>query len=97
MCEINTLQSFFIKLRFGALSGQEIAWFYYGCHLTDAGAVFTFGKSKFNENLPGKFWIRDDKVIEVSCGDEHTALVAGMNKIPKIVLHINDLKKIFCW
>lgn len=82
-------------MRFGALSGQEIAWFHCCYHLSDAGAVFTFGKSKFNDNIPGKFWIRADKVIEVACGDEHTALVAGMNEIPKIILHVNDLKNFF--
>ena len=43
----------------------------------ESGAVFTFGKSKFADNLPDKFWIRNDKVLQVSCGDEHTALVAG--------------------
>lgn len=46
---------------------------------TETGAVFTFGKSKFADNLPNKFWIRNDKVVQVSCGDEHTALVAGQS------------------
>ena len=39
--------------------------------------MFTFGKSKFADNLPNKFWVRNDRVLEVACGDEHTALVAG--------------------
>ena len=26
------------------------------------GAIFTFGKSKFAENAPSKFWIKKDKV-----------------------------------
>jgi len=39
--------------------------------------VFTFGKCRFNDNIPGKFWLRDDKVRFVSCGDEHTVIVAG--------------------
>jgi hypothetical protein len=28
----------------------------------DTGAVFTFGKSKFAENAPSKFWIKRDLV-----------------------------------
>ena len=27
------------------------------------GAVFTFGKSKFAENAPSKFWIKKDEVL----------------------------------
>ena len=40
-----------------------------------SGAVFTFGKSKFAENAPSKFWIKKDEVQIISCGDEHTAVV----------------------
>lgn len=46
--------------------------------MLETGAVFTFGKCKFNDNIPGKFWLRDDKVRCVACGDEHTVIVAGM-------------------
>lgn len=42
--------------------------------LADSGAVFTFGKSRFLDN---KFWIRDDAVIHLACGDEHSAVVTG--------------------
>ena len=45
--------------------------------LLESGAVFTFGKSRFADNVPNKFWIRNDRVLQVACGDEHTALVAG--------------------
>ena len=45
--------------------------------LSETGAVFTFGKSRFADNVPNKFWIRNDRVLQVACGDEHTALVAG--------------------
>ena len=31
--------------------------------IPDTGAVFTFGKSKFAENAPSKFWIKNDQVI----------------------------------
>ena len=57
----------------------------YVCVL-ETGAVFTFGKSQFADNIPNKFWIRDDKVIQVCCGDEHTALVAG-KIMPFILLY----------
>lgn len=45
----------------------------------ESGAVFTFGKSKFAENLPNKFWVKNDQVKHIACGDEHTALIAGMS------------------
>ncbi|XP_055293963.1 X-linked retinitis pigmentosa GTPase regulator isoform X2 [Moschus berezovskii] len=41
----------------------------------DSGAVFTFGKTKFAENIPSKFWFRNDTPISLSCGDEHTAII----------------------
>ncbi|XP_074070292.1 X-linked retinitis pigmentosa GTPase regulator isoform X6 [Macrotis lagotis] len=47
----------------------------------DSGAVFTFGKSKFAENIPSKFWLKNDIPAYLSCGDEHTALVTGNNKL----------------
>ena len=45
--------------------------------MLETGAVFTFGKCKFNDNIPGKFWLRDDRAVCVSCGDEHTVIVSG--------------------
>ncbi|XP_076372479.1 X-linked retinitis pigmentosa GTPase regulator-like [Tachypleus tridentatus] len=47
----------------------------------DTGAVFTFGKSRFADNIPGKFWIRDDPILQVACGDEHTALVTASGRL----------------
>ncbi|XP_073886384.1 X-linked retinitis pigmentosa GTPase regulator isoform X33 [Macaca fascicularis] len=47
----------------------------------DSGAVFTFGKSKFAENNPSKFWFKNDVPVHLSCGDEHTAVVTGNNKL----------------
>ena len=43
--------------------------------IPETGAVFTFGKSKFAENAPSKFWIKNDEITIISCGDEHTAVV----------------------
>ena len=45
------------------------------------GAVFTFGKSKFAEKVPSKFWIRQDLIVELSCGDEHTAVVTKSGRL----------------
>ncbi|XP_062939514.1 X-linked retinitis pigmentosa GTPase regulator isoform X2 [Cynocephalus volans] len=47
----------------------------------DTGAVFTFGKTKFAENIPSKFWFKNNIPIHLSCGDEHTAIVTGNNKL----------------
>lgn len=44
----------------------------------ESGAVFTFGKSKFADNAPSKFWLKNDVPLRISCGDEHTALVTGV-------------------
>ncbi|KAM7180597.1 X-linked retinitis pigmentosa GTPase regulator-like isoform 2-T2 [Macrochelys suwanniensis] len=44
----------------------------------ESGAVFTFGKSKFAENIPSKFWFKNDKPLYISCGDEHTAIVTAL-------------------
>uniref|UniRef100_A0A671NXI9 X-linked retinitis pigmentosa GTPase regulator n=1 Tax=Sinocyclocheilus anshuiensis TaxID=1608454 RepID=A0A671NXI9_9TELE len=46
-----------------------------------SGAVFTFGKSKFADNAPSKFWLKNDVPLRISCGDEHTALVTENGKL----------------
>ncbi|EDO44704.1 predicted protein, partial [Nematostella vectensis] len=47
----------------------------------ESGAVFTFGKTRFADNLANKFWIRDDAVVNLSCGDEHSAVVTANGKL----------------
>ncbi|NWW79920.1 RPGR regulator, partial [Climacteris rufus] len=47
----------------------------------ESGAVFTFGKSKFAEDIPSKFWFKNDKPTLISCGDEHTAIITGKGKL----------------
>ncbi|XP_007085535.2 X-linked retinitis pigmentosa GTPase regulator isoform X3 [Panthera tigris] len=47
----------------------------------NSGAVFTFGKTRFAENIPSKFWFKNDIPTVLSCGDEHTAVVTGNNKL----------------
>ena len=44
---------------------------------SETGAVFTFGRSRFAENLANKFWIKNDRVVQIACGDEHSAVVTG--------------------
>ena len=43
----------------------------------ESGAVFTFGRSRFADNLANEFWIKNDPVINISCGDEHSAVQTG--------------------
>ncbi|XP_051871021.1 X-linked retinitis pigmentosa GTPase regulator-like isoform X2 [Pristis pectinata] len=52
-----------------------------GGDVPDSGAVFTFGKSKFSDNVPSKFWLKNDKAVAISCGDEHTALITENGKL----------------
>ncbi|NWY96474.1 RPGR regulator, partial [Loxia curvirostra] len=49
--------------------------------VSESGAVFTFGKSKFAEDIPSKFWFKNDKPVLISCGDEHTAVITGKGKL----------------
>ena len=44
----------------------------------ETGAVFTFGRSRFADNLANKFWIRNDRVAQVACGDEHSIIITGI-------------------
>ncbi|MFT7799827.1 X-linked retinitis pigmentosa GTPase regulator [Arapaima gigas] len=49
--------------------------------IPESGAVFTFGKSKFADNVPSKFWLKNDTPVRICCGDEHTALVTENGKL----------------
>lgn len=49
--------------------------------IPESGAVFTFGTSRFADNIPNRFWIRDDPVTYVACGDEHTAAITSSGRI----------------
>ncbi|MPC23712.1 X-linked retinitis pigmentosa GTPase regulator [Portunus trituberculatus] len=54
--------------------------------IPDTGAVFTFGRSRFADNAPSKFWIKNDIIVEIACGDEHTAVLTAIK--PEKVVHI---------
>ncbi|XP_002730519.1 X-linked retinitis pigmentosa GTPase regulator-like, partial [Saccoglossus kowalevskii] len=49
--------------------------------IPETGAIFTFGKSRFADNLPSKFWIRNDKAMHISCGDEHSAIITESGRL----------------
>ncbi|XP_052365055.1 LOW QUALITY PROTEIN: retinitis pigmentosa GTPase regulator b [Oncorhynchus keta] len=49
--------------------------------IPETGAVFTFGKSKFADNIPSKFWLKNDVPLKITCGDEHTALITENGKL----------------
>ncbi|CAF0890695.1 unnamed protein product [Brachionus calyciflorus] len=42
------------------------------------GSAFVCGKSRFEE---GKFHVRDDPIIEIACGDEHTGVVTERGRV----------------
>ncbi|KAJ4431736.1 hypothetical protein ANN_20338 [Periplaneta americana] len=48
---------------------------------TESGAVFTFGRSRFADNVPSHFYIRNDPVVEITCGDEHTAVICQKGRV----------------
>ncbi|BFZ10136.1 hypothetical protein BsWGS_13176 [Bradybaena similaris] len=56
--------------------------------IPETGAVFTFGKSKFADNLPNKFWVKNDRVTQIACGDEHTALIVESGRV--FMFGLND-------
>lgn len=49
--------------------------------IPESGAVFTFGKSKFADNVPSKFWLKNDIPLKIACGDEHTAFITKNGKL----------------
>ncbi|XP_042878444.1 X-linked retinitis pigmentosa GTPase regulator-like [Penaeus japonicus] len=57
--------------------------------IPDTGAVFTFGKSRFADNVPSKFWIKNDVVVEIACGDEHTAVITETGRL--FMIGSNDM------
>uniref|UniRef100_A0A8C6UJX7 X-linked retinitis pigmentosa GTPase regulator n=1 Tax=Neogobius melanostomus TaxID=47308 RepID=A0A8C6UJX7_9GOBI len=49
--------------------------------IPESGAVYTFGKSKFADNVPSKFWLKNDVPLRIACGDEHTAFITENRKL----------------
>lgn len=48
--------------------------------------MFTFGRSGFANNVPSKFWLKNDLPVHLSCGGEHTAVVTGTLFYPLLLL-----------
>lgn len=44
---------------------------------SETGAIFTFGKSSFADNVPSKFWLKNDHAVHMGCGGEHSAVITG--------------------
>ncbi|KAF2363211.1 Regulator of chromosome condensation RCC1 [Trinorchestia longiramus] len=49
--------------------------------IPSGGAVFTFGRSRFADNAPSKFWIKNDEIADIACGDQHTAVLTGNGRV----------------
>ncbi|XP_074551601.1 uncharacterized protein LOC141808790 isoform X2 [Halichoeres trimaculatus] len=49
--------------------------------IPETGAIFTFGKSGFADNVPCKFWLKNDQPVQVSCGGEHTAVITENGRL----------------
>uniref|UniRef100_A0A3Q1AQG7 X-linked retinitis pigmentosa GTPase regulator n=1 Tax=Amphiprion ocellaris TaxID=80972 RepID=A0A3Q1AQG7_AMPOC len=47
----------------------------------ETGAIFTFGKSSFADNVPSKFWLKNDRPLHLSCGGEHTAVITENGRL----------------
>ncbi|XP_017164556.1 X-linked retinitis pigmentosa GTPase regulator [Poecilia reticulata] len=43
--------------------------------IPETGAIFTFGKSSFAEDVPSQFWLKNDRPVEIRCGKEHSAVI----------------------
>ncbi|KAK9537784.1 hypothetical protein VZT92_005365 [Zoarces viviparus] len=49
--------------------------------IPETGAIFTFGKSSFADDVPGKFWLKNDQPVHLSCGGEHTAVITENGRL----------------
>ncbi|XP_044072332.1 transcriptional regulator ATRX isoform X3 [Siniperca chuatsi] len=49
--------------------------------IPEAGAIFTFGKSSFADNVPSTFWVKNDQPVHLSCGGEHTAVITENGRL----------------
>ncbi|XP_031725235.1 X-linked retinitis pigmentosa GTPase regulator [Anarrhichthys ocellatus] len=49
--------------------------------IPETGAIFTFGKSSFADDVPGKFWLKNDQPVHLSCGGGHTAVITENGRL----------------
>ncbi|XP_047226645.1 transcriptional regulator ATRX [Girardinichthys multiradiatus] len=49
--------------------------------IPETGAIFTFGKSSFADNVPSQFWLKNDHPVEICCGHQHTAIITENGRL----------------
>uniref|UniRef100_A0AAX7T9P3 RCC1-like domain-containing protein n=1 Tax=Astatotilapia calliptera TaxID=8154 RepID=A0AAX7T9P3_ASTCA len=49
--------------------------------LPETGAIFTFGRTSFANNVPSKFWLKNDHPKKTSCGGEHSAVITENGRL----------------
>uniref|UniRef100_A0A3B3YCB3 X-linked retinitis pigmentosa GTPase regulator n=1 Tax=Poecilia mexicana TaxID=48701 RepID=A0A3B3YCB3_9TELE len=47
----------------------------------ETGAIFTFGKSSFVDDVPSQFWLKNDRLVEICCGKEHSAVITENGRL----------------
>ncbi|XP_066589203.1 X-linked retinitis pigmentosa GTPase regulator-like isoform X2 [Prorops nasuta] len=50
-------------------------------NIPETGAVFTIGRSRFADNVASHFFIRKDPVVNINCGDEHSAVICQTGRL----------------
>uniref|UniRef100_A0A4W5JJU6 X-linked retinitis pigmentosa GTPase regulator n=1 Tax=Hucho hucho TaxID=62062 RepID=A0A4W5JJU6_9TELE len=60
---------------------NEENYYLHGTRQKHTSDFFTFGKSKFADNVPSKFWLKNDHPEEISCGGDHTAVITGHGRL----------------
>ncbi|CAI5655741.1 unnamed protein product [Oreochromis niloticus] len=49
--------------------------------IPETGAIFTFGRTSFANNVPSKFWLKNDHPKHMSCGGEHSAVITENGRL----------------
>ncbi|XP_063354868.1 X-linked retinitis pigmentosa GTPase regulator [Pelmatolapia mariae] len=49
--------------------------------IPETGAIFTFGRTSFADNVPSKFWLKNDHPKHMSCGGEHSAVITENGRL----------------
>ncbi|XP_014880262.1 X-linked retinitis pigmentosa GTPase regulator-like [Poecilia latipinna] len=50
-------------------------------YIPETGAIFTFGKSSFADDVPSQFWLKNDRLVEICCGKEHSAVITENGRL----------------
>ncbi|XP_027879627.1 X-linked retinitis pigmentosa GTPase regulator [Xiphophorus couchianus] len=49
--------------------------------IPETGAIFTFGKSSFANDVPSQFWLKNDRPVEICGGKEHSAVITENGRL----------------